>query len=62
MLADICGGIPATFPYEGEFVNPEVKELAKKWIAWAKRTKVYPIDGRSWHKKIEDPTGDETSE
>jgi aromatic ring hydroxylase len=31
MLADISGGIPATFPYEGEFVNPEVKEFAKKY-------------------------------
>ncbi len=31
-LADITGGIPATFPYEGEFVNPEVKEFTMKYI------------------------------
>lgn len=31
-LADITGGMPATFPYEGEFVNPEVKDLARKYI------------------------------
>lgn len=31
LLADISGGIPATFPYEGEFVNPEVKEFASKY-------------------------------
>ncbi|MEW5912585.1 MAG: 4-hydroxyphenylacetate 3-hydroxylase N-terminal domain-containing protein [Thermodesulfobacteriota bacterium] len=31
MLADIAGGMPATFPYEGEFVNPEVKDLARKY-------------------------------
>ena len=31
LLADISGGMPATFPYEGEFVNPEVKEFAKKY-------------------------------
>ena len=31
MLADISGGMPAAFPYEGEFVNPEVKELPKKY-------------------------------
>jgi len=31
MLADISGGIPATFPYEAEFVNPETAEFAKKY-------------------------------
>ena len=31
LLADISGGMPATFPYEGEFVNPEVKDLARKY-------------------------------
>ena len=31
MLADISGGMPATFPYEGEFMNPEVKEFARKY-------------------------------
>jgi aromatic ring hydroxylase len=31
LLADISGGMPATFPHEGEFVNPEVKEFAKKY-------------------------------
>ncbi len=31
ILADIAGGMPATFPYEGEFLNPEVKDLARKY-------------------------------
>jgi aromatic ring hydroxylase len=31
MLADISGGIPATFPHEEEFVNPETAKLAKKY-------------------------------
>jgi len=31
ILADITGGMPATFPYEGEFVNPEIKDLAQKY-------------------------------
>ena len=31
ILAEISGGMPATFPYEGEFVNPEVKDLAVKY-------------------------------
>ncbi|AJR03725.1 arylsulfatase [Siansivirga zeaxanthinifaciens] len=35
----------------------KVNELAMKWDHWAKRTHVYPIDGRSWDKKIENPTG-----
>jgi len=38
--------------------NPEkVKELAAKWDAWAKRTNVYPLDGRGWNEKIANPTG-----
>lgn len=32
ILAEIAGGMPATFPYEGEFVNPEVKDFAYKYI------------------------------
>ena len=35
----------------------KVKALSEKWDHWAKRTHVYPIDGRSWDKKIENPTG-----
>ncbi|MCF8110719.1 MAG: aromatic ring hydroxylase [Desulfobacteraceae bacterium] len=32
ILAEIAGGMPATFPYEGEFVNPETKDMAYKYI------------------------------
>ncbi|MFP4667315.1 MAG: 4-hydroxyphenylacetate 3-hydroxylase family protein [Desulfosalsimonas sp.] len=32
ILAELAGGMPATFPYEGEFVNPETKDLAYKYI------------------------------
>ncbi|GAB4330696.1 MAG: 4-hydroxyphenylacetate 3-hydroxylase family protein [Candidatus Abyssubacteria bacterium] len=32
MLCDLAGGIPATFPYEGDFVNPETKDLLNKYI------------------------------
>lgn len=31
ILADISGGVPATFPYEGDFVNPETKDLLEKY-------------------------------
>jgi len=38
--------------------NPQkVKELNDKWNSWAKRTNVYPIDGRGWDQKIKDPMG-----
>jgi len=32
LLTDISGGMPATFPYEGDFVNPETKDLLNKYI------------------------------
>jgi aromatic ring hydroxylase len=32
LLTDISGGVPATFPYEGDFVNPETKDLLNKYI------------------------------
>ena len=38
--------------------HPEkVKELEAKWNSWAKRTNVYPLDGRGWDQKIKDPMG-----
>jgi aromatic ring hydroxylase len=32
LLTDISGGVPATFPYEGDFVNPETKDLLNKYV------------------------------
>jgi len=31
ILTDLAGGVPATFPYEGDFVNPETKDLLLKY-------------------------------
>jgi aromatic ring hydroxylase len=31
ILCDISGGIPATFPYEGDFANPETGEILLKY-------------------------------
>jgi 4-hydroxyphenylacetate 3-monooxygenase/4-hydroxybutyryl-CoA dehydratase/vinylacetyl-CoA-Delta-isomerase len=31
-LADVSGGIPATLPYEEDWLNPEVKSLLEKYI------------------------------
>ena len=35
ILADIAGGLPATLPYDTEFVSPEVGELVQKYLARA---------------------------
>jgi len=32
ILCDLSGGMPATFPYEGDFINPETKDLLNKYI------------------------------
>jgi len=32
IIVDLCGGIPATFPHEGDFVNPETKDYLNKYI------------------------------
>jgi aromatic ring hydroxylase len=32
IVVDLCGGIPATFPHEGDFLNPELKDLLNKYI------------------------------
>jgi len=32
ILCNIAGGLPATFPYEADLVNPETKELLEKYI------------------------------
>ncbi len=33
ILCEIAGGMPATFPHEGDFLNPETKELLQKYVA-----------------------------
>ncbi len=32
ILTDISGGMPATFPYEGDLLNPETRDLLLKYI------------------------------
>ncbi len=41
ILCNIAGGLPATFPYENDLVNPETKELLEKYI---KRNQEIPIE------------------
>jgi aromatic ring hydroxylase len=32
IICELAGGMPATFPYEGDFINPETKDLLNKYI------------------------------
>jgi 4-hydroxyphenylacetate 3-monooxygenase/4-hydroxybutyryl-CoA dehydratase/vinylacetyl-CoA-Delta-isomerase len=32
ILTDLAGGLPATLPFEGDFINPETKHLLEKYI------------------------------
>jgi len=52
ILCDIAGGIPATFPYEGDFVNPETKDLLYKYIT--RNPEVHPEDAAQLWRYIGD--------
>ena len=52
ILCDISGGIPATFPYEGDFVNPETKDLLNKYIT--RNTEIPPEDAAQLWRYIGD--------
>ena len=52
ILTDICGGIPATFPYEGDFVNPETKDLLYKYIT--RNPNVHPEDAAQLWRYVGD--------
>jgi aromatic ring hydroxylase len=41
ILCNIAGGMPATFPYEKDLINPETKEILEKYI---KRNPGIPIE------------------
>ena len=41
ILCNIAGGLPATFPYEKDFTNPETKDLLEKYL---NRNPRIPID------------------
>jgi aromatic ring hydroxylase len=52
ILCDVSGGIPATFPYEGDFVNPETKDLLNKYIT--RNTDIPPEDAAQLWRFIGD--------
>ncbi len=41
ILCDIAGGMPSTFPHEGDLLNPEIKGLLEKYL---KRNQDIPIE------------------
>jgi 4-hydroxybutyryl-CoA dehydratase / vinylacetyl-CoA-Delta-isomerase len=52
ILCDICGGMPATFPYEGDFVNPETRDLLYKYIT--RNPDIHPEDAAQLWRFIGD--------
>ncbi len=52
ILCDIAGGIPATFPYEGDFLNPETRDLLYKYIT--RNPSVHPEDAAQLWRYIGD--------
>jgi 4-hydroxybutyryl-CoA dehydratase/vinylacetyl-CoA-Delta-isomerase len=52
ILCDVSGGMPATFPYEGDFVNPETKDLLNKYIT--RNTDIPPEDAAQLWRYVGD--------
>jgi len=47
-----AGGIPATFPYEGDFMNPETKDLLYKYIT--RNPNIHPEDAAQLWRYVGD--------
>jgi len=48
IVTDLAGGMPATFPYEGDFENPETKDLLYKYIT--RNPEIHPENAaKFWH-------------
>ncbi len=52
ILCDVSGGMPATFPYEGDFVNPETRDLLYKYIT--RNPEVHPKDAAQLWRYVGD--------
>lgn len=52
ILCDVAGGIPATFPYEGDFLNPETRDLLYKYIT--RNPSVHPEDAAQLWRYVGD--------
>jgi 4-hydroxybutyryl-CoA dehydratase/vinylacetyl-CoA-Delta-isomerase len=52
ILCDLSGGIPATFPYENDFENPEIKDLLYKYIT--RNSKIAPENAAQFWRYMGD--------
>ena len=52
IICDISGGIPATFPHEKDFLNPELKDYLYKYIT--RNTKIAPENAAQFWRYVGD--------
>ncbi|MFX1573061.1 MAG: 4-hydroxyphenylacetate 3-hydroxylase family protein [Promethearchaeota archaeon] len=52
IICDLCGGIPATFPYERDFINPEIKDHLYKYIT--RNPKISPKNAAQFWRYVGD--------
>ncbi|MHA1916483.1 MAG: 4-hydroxyphenylacetate 3-hydroxylase family protein [Promethearchaeota archaeon] len=52
IIVDLCGGIPATFPHEKDFLNPELKEHLYKYIT--RNPKISPENAAQFWRYVGD--------
>ncbi|MFW9942878.1 MAG: 4-hydroxyphenylacetate 3-hydroxylase family protein [Candidatus Thorarchaeota archaeon] len=52
IITDICGGIPATFPHERDFVNPNLKDKLYKYIT--RNPKISPENAAQFWRYVGD--------
>jgi len=52
IIVDLCGGIPATFPHERDFVNPELKDHLYKYIT--RNPKISPENAAQFWRYVGD--------
>ena len=52
IICDISGGIPATFPHERDFLNPELKDYLYKYIT--RNPKIAPINSAQFWRYVGD--------
>ncbi|MFX0021880.1 MAG: 4-hydroxyphenylacetate 3-hydroxylase family protein [Candidatus Hermodarchaeota archaeon] len=52
IIVDICGGIPATFPHERDFINPKLKDQLYKYIT--RNPKIAPENAAQFWRYVGD--------
>jgi len=52
IIVDLCGGIPATFPHEKDFMNPKLKDKLYKYIT--RNPKIAPENAAQFWRHVGD--------